>query len=87
MDFTLEPYSKEALQAGEDLFKNPTSFMLGVANLNQLPTTELNEIALAGRSNVGKSSLINALMNRKSLARTYTHPVEHHLRSVLDLLK
>lgn len=74
MDFTLEPYSKEALQAGEDLFKNPTSFMLGVANLNQLPTTELNEIALAGRSNVGKSSLINAITKQRGLAKTSNTP-------------
>ena len=39
-----------------------------------LPQSELPEIAFAGRSNVGKSSLINCLMNRKSLARTSAKP-------------
>ncbi|MDR3895061.1 MAG: 50S ribosome-binding GTPase, partial [Blautia sp.] len=39
-----------------------------------LPVTELPHIAFAGKSNVGKSSLINALMNRKSLARTSASP-------------
>ena len=41
---------------------------------SKLPRTELPEIAFAGKSNVGKSSLINALMNRKSLARTSAQP-------------
>ena len=39
-----------------------------------LPENEVPEIAFAGKSNVGKSSLINALMNRKSLARTSASP-------------
>ena len=41
---------------------------------SKLPETELLEVAFAGKSNVGKSSLINALMNRKSLARTSATP-------------
>lgn len=41
---------------------------------SKLPDTELTEIAFAGKSNVGKSSLINALLNRKSLARTSATP-------------
>lgn len=41
---------------------------------SRLPDTELTEVAFAGKSNVGKSSLINALMNRKSLARTSATP-------------
>jgi GTP-binding protein len=44
------------------------------ANWNQLPEDELPEIALAGRSNVGKSSLINRMLNRKQLARTSSVP-------------
>ena len=43
---------------------------------SRLPDNVLPEIAFAGKSNVGKSSLINAVMNRKSLARTSSSPLE-----------
>jgi GTP-binding protein len=49
-------------------------FAASCANWNQLPEDELPEIALAGRSNVGKSSLINRMLNRKQLARTSSVP-------------
>jgi GTP-binding protein len=49
-------------------------FILGVANLRQLPKDGLKEIAFLGRSNVGKSSLINKLCGRKALARTSGEP-------------
>jgi GTP-binding protein len=49
-------------------------FILGVANLRQLPKDGLKEIAFLGRSNVGKSSLINKLCGRKTLARTSGEP-------------
>ena len=74
MDFALEPYSAEQLAQGDALFRSTTSFMLGVASLEQLPLTELNEVAFAGRSNVGKSSLINAVTAQKGLAKTSNAP-------------
>lgn len=49
-------------------------FLLSVHRLNQLPPPELPEIAFAGRSNVGKSSLINTLMARKSLVKVSARP-------------
>lgn len=47
------------------IFSGPCDFRLGIVNLNQLPPSQMSEIAFAGRSNVGKSSLINAIMGRK----------------------
>jgi GTP-binding protein len=51
-----------------------SEFVLGIASLRQLPKDGLKEIAFLGRSNVGKSSLINKLCGRKSLARSSTEP-------------
>ena len=49
-------------------------FVLSVANLKQLPSDDKEEIAFAGRSNVGKSSLINALFGQRKLAKTSSTP-------------
>lgn len=49
-------------------------FIISAVKPSQFPTDALPEIALAGRSNVGKSSLINSLINRKNLARTSSRP-------------
>jgi GTP-binding protein len=49
-------------------------FILGAANLRQLPKDSMREVAFLGRSNVGKSSLINKLCSRKSLARSSSEP-------------
>ena len=74
MDFELPPYSEAELKSGEDLFAKPTTFMLSVAHLEQLPISQLNEVAFAGRSNVGKSSLLNAVTGIKGLAKTSNTP-------------
>lgn len=67
-------FSEDALEAGRKLCVGPVEFVLGAASLAQLPEANRPEIAFAGRSNVGKSSLINAVLNRKNLARSSAEP-------------
>ena len=66
--------SAAAIEAGRLLFTQECEFVMGVRTEAQLPMAELPEVAFAGRSNVGKSSLLNALTNRKTLARTSNTP-------------
>lgn len=65
---------KKRLARGRELFNKKCDFVLSVANLNQLPDGDRVEVAFAGRSNVGKSSLINALFGQKKLAKTSSTP-------------
>jgi GTP-binding protein len=61
-------------EAGRKLFAGPCEFMFAAARADGLPPVGAPEIAFAGRSNVGKSSLINALTGRTTLARTSRTP-------------
>ncbi|MEM1288077.1 MAG: ribosome biogenesis GTP-binding protein YihA/YsxC [Pseudomonadota bacterium] len=66
--------TEDALGTGRVLFASPWTFEKGVVDAGGLPFDGLPEIAFAGRSNVGKSSLLNALTNQKGLARTSNTP-------------
>ncbi len=68
------PFTDEAIEAARVLFAHPVTFLMGAVAMDQLPAPDLPEVAFAGRSNVGKSSLINALTGRKDLARASTAP-------------
>ncbi len=68
------PYSDEDLNQGRLLFAGPVDFLMGAVALDGLPAADRPEIAFAGRSNVGKSSLVNALTGRNTLARTSNTP-------------
>ncbi|MGA2043737.1 MAG: ribosome biogenesis GTP-binding protein YihA/YsxC [Roseiarcus sp.] len=62
------------IEAGRKLFAGPCDFFFAAAKSDGLPPVGAPEIAFAGRSNVGKSSLVNALTGRQSLARTSNTP-------------
>jgi GTP-binding protein len=67
-------FGEADLARGRHLFAQPCDFVRAVARLDQLPHDRGDEVAFAGRSNVGKSSLVNALTGRHTLARTSNTP-------------
>ena len=69
-----EPESDAAAELGRKLFSGPVDFLKGVVAMDGLPDADRVEVCFAWRSNVGKSSLINALTNRKGLARSSNTP-------------
>jgi GTP-binding protein len=69
-----EAADRELSESARKLFAGPIEFLKSAPELKFLPDQDVPEIAFAGRSNVGKSSLLNALTNRKALARTSNTP-------------
>ena len=67
-------WDDEQVETARKIFSGPITFLKSAPKLEFLPDPSVNEIAFAGRSNVGKSSLLNALTNRNSLARTSNTP-------------
>ena len=73
-DSTTADQDSAALEFGRKLFERECRFVAGANTMDMLPDPELTEIAFAGRSNVGKSSLINTLTRHSALARTSRTP-------------
>ena len=69
-----EVFDAEALERARVLFAHEVKFLMGAVNMDGLPPDDLPEVAFAGRSNVGKSSLINAVAGRLHLARASNEP-------------
>ena len=74
-----------ALENGRKLFLRPCEFIAGAGAIGQLPAMDAPEVAFAGRSNVGKSSLINSLTGRRTLARTSQTPGRTRQLNFFDL--
>jgi GTP-binding protein len=84
-DAALSEEEKAALEAGRLLFAGECTFLLSAGDENDLPALGASEVAFAGRSNVGKSSLLNALTGRKNLARASNTPGRTRLLNFFSL--
>lgn len=67
-------FTDDDIEAARKTFAGPVAFLKSAPKLEHLPAPDVPEVAFAGRSNVGKSSLLNALTNRNGLARTSNTP-------------
>src|SRR5205823_1815143 len=75
----------EAIEEARRLFAHECRFIAGAADPHSLPSETLPEVAFIGRSNVGKSSLVNALTGRRMLARTSDTPGRTRQINFFDL--
>lgn len=80
-----ESVAEDLAERARRLFAGPVEFLKSAPELKFLPDPDVPEIAFAGRSNVGKSSLLNALANRKGLARTSNTPGRTQELNVFDV--
>ena len=78
-------FTDEEIEAARVAFAHPVDFLMGCAKIEQLPPADRPEVAFAGRSNVGKSSLINAVTGRKGLARASNEPGRTREVNLFDL--
>ena len=79
-------YEDAEIEKARKIFSGECKFIAAALNSNAIPPEEGNEVAFAGRSNVGKSSLVNALTNRKTLARTGQTPGRTRQLIFFDLI-